>query len=93
MGDNRKEQDDLAYYNAVGEGNIKLHPKRVDRGSVYGHNVVKRRAPVNNATEFHGRQRKGHSLRQASSTFHVVWTTSAKLGLHAGNKKFNTENE
>jgi hypothetical protein len=30
---------------------------------------------------------------QARTTFHVVRTTLAKFGLHAGNMKFDTQNE
>jgi hypothetical protein len=33
------------------------------------------------------------ALDQACSTFYVVRAASAKFGLHAGNMKFNTQNE
>jgi hypothetical protein len=32
-------------------------------------------------------------LDQACSTFYVVQANLAKFGLHAGNMKFNTQNE
>jgi hypothetical protein len=34
-----------------------------------------------------------HILKQASSTTYEVRATLAKFGLHAGNMKFNTQNE
>jgi hypothetical protein len=33
------------------------------------------------------------TLDQACPTYFVVWATLAKFGLHAGNMKFNTQNE
>jgi len=80
VGDNRK--DDLAYY----ECNIEVHPKN----AVYGQSVVKRQAPVNKAMKFLGPQKGRALLKTGPSTVYVVWTTSAKFGLHAGNTKFNT---
>lgn len=32
-------------------------------------------------------------VKQACPNFYVVWTISGKCGLHAGNVKFNTQNE